>query len=399
MGNSDHVFTGEKEGFLRLPERLLIAASRSMIDELEAAGHDIGLDDATLLALAADERLPREVLGRAGLLVLEVDPGDPGSLRRLSSVREMRPELPVVAALADASVALVRTLVRQGVSDVVALPFNAEELLQVCYTAAADSVVVEPVRLAPLISVVRAVGGSGATTIATHLGSSLATHSPSGRGACLIDLDVQFGSVAGYLNLSPKRSIADLLDAGNRLDADVLHSVAIEHHPGLAVIASPEDILPLEQIDTDQVLRIIELARREYDFVLVDLPSNWTNWNLSVVLASSSVLMVVEATISCLRQAKRRLQLFSTLGLDASRVGIVLNRVEKRLFRSIGTTDVERALGCDVQGTIHLDANAVASAQDQGLLVSQVMRRSTFSKDIDSLGEQLRGQLVGRGER
>ncbi len=43
----------------------------------------------------------------------------------------------------------------------------------------------------------------------------------TGREACLVDLDVQFGDVAFQLGLRPKLSLVDLLEAGARLDGDL----------------------------------------------------------------------------------------------------------------------------------------------------------------------------------
>ena len=56
------------------------------------------------------------------------------SIARIGAIRERQPNLPVVAAIEGTNVSLVAPLVRQGMSDVVALPFDLDELLQVCLT-------------------------------------------------------------------------------------------------------------------------------------------------------------------------------------------------------------------------------------------------------------------------
>jgi pilus assembly protein CpaE len=401
LSNLDRLISKGKESSLRLPERLLVAASPESIGYLSAEGSLVGIEGAALLAIGSESALPGDAIDNASLVVLEVDPSNPASLRRLSLLRSAKPDLPVIAALADANVALVRTLVRQGVVDVVSLPFNPEELLQVCLSVATDAqkAATTETHLAPLVAIVRGVGGSGATTIATHLASALGARSTGGCGACLIDLDIQFGSVAGYLNVAARRTLADLLDAEGRIDADLLRSVVVQHHSGIDIIAAPEMLMPLEDVDAEQLLRIIEIARQEYDFVLIDLPSNWTHWNLSVAISANIVLMVVELGIASLRQAKRRLELFISLGLPHHSIGIVANRVEKRLFKTIGTADVERALGHEVVGTIHAEPAAISSAQDQGLLVDQVVRKSRFGTDIGDLADWICQRLELRGLR
>jgi len=61
--------------------------------------------------------------------------------------------------------------------------------------------------------------------------------------------------------LRPKFSLMDLLEAGGRLDGDLLRATCTEHPSGLKVIAAPADMIPIEGMPTDHLLRIIELAR------------------------------------------------------------------------------------------------------------------------------------------
>ena len=350
----------------------------------------LSLDNAAQLP----ERLPSDV----SLLVIEVDPHEPASIQRVGLIRERWPELPVVAAIEGASVSLVRTLLHQGISDVVALPFDVEELLQVCLNVAASSktTVSRSAALAPTVAVVRSTGGCGATTIATHLAADFAEHGNSPRGAAIVDLDLQVGSVAEYLGLVPRASFSDLLGAEGRLDEELLRSVAIDAGNGLSVVAAPETIMPLESIDTDDLLRIIRLLRRQFGYVVLDLPASWTNWTLSAVTAADAIVLVVELNVSSVRQAQRRLELFRTVGVEEQAIKIVINRVENRLFRTIGFDDIAKALRHPIENTISLDTQALGAAQTQGVLVSKAARKSRFAADIARLGESLRAAFLAR---
>lgn len=397
MGHHDHIFDQSEEHTLRFPERLVIAASPERLVDLRAQASAALLAGVDQVPLHDSPDLDDQRLASASLVVLEVEPSNPTSLNRLTKLREKRPDLPVIAALSSPTLSVVQAIVRHGVADVVALPFVVTELVQACVNAAVNQgrAVSAPTTLAPLIAVVRATGGSGATTIATHLAGELAANSL--HGCCLIDLDIQNGTVADYLAIRPRRTIADLLEAEDRVDRELLLSAVTTHQSGLKVIAAPEDIIPLETINPDQLLRILELARREYDWVVLDLPSNWTSWNLSIVLAASKVLMVVEMNIPSLRQAKRRLQLFASVGVRPDAVEIVVNRMEKRLFKTISLSDVEASLGCAVLSGIHAEGDAVSAAQDQGLLTGQVARRSRFNSDIVKLATDLKTSFGGHG--
>ena len=389
MGDQQYPIDKQQKSEMRFPERLTIIGSQPHIDRLVSDLDEREVAELSLTALSLDAPLPDGILERASCIVIEVDPAVPASLDRLEAIRRKAPHLPRIAALANANVSLIRTLIKQGVADVVALPFVPEEMLQASISAAEDEARSHalPVKAAPVIAVVRAVGGSGATTVATHLADELGRKKSSERGACLIDLDVQYGAAATAIGLAPRRNLHDLLVAGDRMDGSFLRAVAMQHSDHLSVIAAPDEIVPLETIETDYLLKMLEIAKNEYDYVVLDMPSNWTSWNLSTVLAADEILMVVELNIASLRQAKRRIELFRSFGVDPRRISVVVNRVEKKLFRTIGLDDVAKTLNLDVLTGIARETELLATAQDQGAFAHQVQRKSKFAADIANLAD------------
>lgn len=372
-----------------LPGRFFIVAGEQEIAPLRSHKLVPGLTDATLVPLPVDYPLADEVIRTAQVLVLEVDPADEFSLRRIGRVRSERPDLPIIAALRNANVSLVRTLVRQGVADVATLPFAPEELAsQILDQFARSAALAEPAELTPMFSIVRSTGGSGATTVVTHLAAALAERDPG--SVCVVDLDLQGGDVAAFVGETPNVTISALLEAGARLDSDLLHSATIETRYGFTVIAAPDAITPLDTVDVDQLLKILRLVRSQYRYVLVDLPAAWTNWALSVALASSEVMLITDFSISSLRQAKRRLGLLASIGVAGDRVKVLVNRVERKLFRAIGVDEVGDTLDCRVAASLTMEGATLRSAQDQGLLISGVVNKSKFASDIRSLADVLR---------
>ncbi len=379
---------------MRLPAPLTVIAASEHIDALAADTDAPWLKDVAMVPLGLDDAITSAHLADAGILVVQIDPVVPASMKRIERVKQLRPDLPQVVALKSANVGLVRTLLREGVADVVALPLSFEELLQAAITVMESRAAAPDVRdeLAPLVAVARSPGASGATTLATHLGAKLARE---GTRVCLFDLDIQTGRAAEVLGLQPRRCLTDLLDAGVRIDQAMLQSVVEQHGSGLALVAAPHDIGPLEAIDSDQLHKAVELARKSYDFVLLDLPTGLTNWSLSMLADASAIIMMVEQNLASLRQARRRLDLMRSVGIAQNHISIVVNRVERRLFGSIGLADVEEALGHDVLCAVHADAQNLGIAQDQGLLVHEVRSKSPYSADVDKLADVLRLKLGG----
>jgi pilus assembly protein CpaE len=343
---------------------------------------------------ASDEPVGPQALRQAQCIVLEVDPNDRFSLARLEQVRSARPSVPLIAAIENADFKVTRLLVRQGVFDVVSLPFLAEEVLSRLLDASAVLAAQSDVPLAPLISVIGAQAGVGATTVLTHLAAAMPKR--SGQACCIIDLDLQFGQVANYLGVNPSASVLDLLEAGERLDADLVRNAAVASDAGPWILAAPPAIAPLEEVSVDQLLKLLDIARQEYGAVLLDMPANWTNWSLSAVAASTEIVLIADQSLTALRQAKRCLELFDAVEIPAAVQSVVLNRFEKRMLRHIGVDDVARTLGRTVRATLALEKSGLEEAQDQGLLLTQVSRRAKFSADVTAIAHELnKGTLLG----
>jgi pilus assembly protein CpaE len=394
MGTEEFSRFQDKDKPVQACADMLIAASPQDIAPITPDGNATEFPGLMTFPCSAADNVPGEMLARAQVLVLEVDPASSRSLDRLRQIVMAWPDLPVIAAIGKVSIALTRTLVREGVSDVVSLPLQLDELLDVAASAvlAARERKWEHVSLAPQIAVVGSLGGCGATSFATHLAGVLGSGASAEHPVALVDFDLQSGMIADYVGAAGSNSLFDLLMAGDRLDVDLLRSAARGVEGNLEVFASPSEIQPIEAIDTDRALELLTLIRRNHAAVVVDLPSDWTSWSLSVVSASSLIVMVVELSVNSLRQAKRQLDLFAGVGIDTDKIAIVVNRVERRMFRSIDLSDVTATLKHELLGTLSLESE-LASAQTQGKLLDQVVRKSRYCTDVRAIADTLTERL------
>ncbi|WP_156167356.1 AAA family ATPase [Aurantiacibacter marinus] len=346
------------------------------------------LSDVTVLSLKPDAGVDREHLREIELLVLEVDAEVTATLDRLAAIKRMRPDMEVIAAVKNADMQVMRSLLRHGVSDVVSLPFNADELTAQICTVGARLAESQNVPLAPTISFVGSLGRSGSTCILHHLADALVRQADRPIRCCLIDLDLQAGQLSAHARVDNSRSIFNLLEAEERLDQDMLRNVVTKAGDGLYILPAPQEILPLEQVDADQVLRIVALARAEFDVVLLDMPSAWTNWSLSVVAESERIMLVTEQSLEHLRQSRRIVELFSEVGIAKDKVDVVVNRSTKTRSRTISVQDVADTLGTNVIAEIREDRGELAQAVDEGKLVTSYSRRNVFAQGIETLAER-----------
>ena len=337
-----------------------------------------------------------EELSAAAAGVVQVDPDTPSSIKRFQKLVQAI-QTPLIAAAYDPPLALVRSLIRAGAHDVVPLPLNIEDL-EASLAPVADELSNRHSAVgtanAKVVSVIKSVGGVGATAMVSQLAIRFAANEAAhGRGACLIDLDVQFGDVAFQLGLQPKLSLADLLEAGARLDGSLVRATTTEHQSGLRVIAAPPEMMPLEGISSEHLTQIVDLATREFGTVFVDLPTNWTNWSLSLVARSDLVLLVTELSVAGLNRAKRQLRLLDSQDLGGLDVRVIVNRYEKSQSRTIRPADVREALGRDVAYTVSNDFLLMRAAIDRGVPIGDIKRKSAVAKDLETLDVGLAAAL------
>lgn len=372
----------------RMPEGVVVIACQQEIDQLaeqDSAGSFAG---ARLVPLTGSDPIPQEVMEGMRVLVVEVDPAIPASLERIRAIRGEKRSLPIIAAMRGTDVSIMRTLLRQGISDVVELPLNPLALAaSVVEVASQDSTAQVAPPLAPMISVVGGVGGCGSTTVITHLAAKIANNHR--LSTCVVDLDVQAGEVAYYVGKSPRITVETLLLAGQRLDAEFVRSALIDSGHGFSLIAAPERVMPLDDVEVDSLLSLLSLLRQQFDVVLIDLPSDWTSWALSAASSASRIVLVTELSVSCLRQAKRRLELFDSIGVPGERISLLANRVERGLFKSVDLDDAQKALGSEFIGRLVDVGHTMVEAQDEGVLLPDLQRRTKFEAQVGELADAL----------
>jgi pilus assembly protein CpaE len=370
------------------PVRLYFAGAEGDTGEL-AGVRVCGLPLELNLVPVTDWIDPEDLAG-AAVAVIQVDSATPASVKRFQKLAKSS-DTPLIVAAYDPPLALVRSLLRNGAVDVLPLPLDIVELetsiRQIQEQQGSSSVEAGKAgRTSNIVTVLKAAGGVGATTLVAQLAARFATNEAAhGREACLLDLDLQFGDAAFQLGMQTGLSVADLLAAGSRLDGSLIRATSTRHESGLHVISAPRELMPVEGHSSDDFIHIADAAAREFGTAFVELPTNWTKWSVSLIARSDLVLLVAELTITSLNRARRQLELLRAEGLGDLNVRVVINRFDKSQLRTIRASDVREALGYEISDTIANDPAIMRTASDRGVTIDQVKRKSTVGKDINLL--------------
>ena len=109
-------------------------------------------------------------------------------------------------------------------------------------------------------------GGTGSTTLAVNLAWELAELSKSKEPrVCLLDFDMQYGSVSTYLDLPRREVVMEMLSETESLDEEVFGQALLPFQDKLQVLTAPSDMRPLEIIHPEEAERGIKMAGSHVD--------------------------------------------------------------------------------------------------------------------------------------
>jgi pilus assembly protein CpaE len=193
--------------------------------------------------------------------------------------------------------------------------------------------------LGHLYTVFSPKGGAGKTTFSVNVAVGLAAR---GYRTLLIDLDLAFGDVPISLGLRPEHDFEEAVAMGERLDAAALKRLVTAHESGLHVLAPPTDPGVTERVSIALVRRLIGVAMKEYQYVIVDTAPQMDERSLTVMENSDTVFMLTTLDIPSLKNLKIALETLRVVNFPMDRVRVVMNRADSKVGLDAG--EVEKTL-------------------------------------------------------
>ncbi|MBL3568125.1 pilus assembly protein CpaE [Rhodovulum sp. BSW8] len=243
-----------------------------------------------------------------------------------------------------------------------------------------------------VLSVQGLAGGVGASTFAVNLAWELALAArKSGGRVCLLDLDLQFGSAATYLDLPRKDAVFELLSDIGAMDGDSFLQALQSYRSDLHVLTAPSDILPLDIIGPPEVNALIDMARSQFEFVVIDMPKTLVNWTETVITQSHLYFSLLELDMRSAQNALRVIRVLKSEGLPRERVRYALNRAPKFTDLS-GRGRVRRladSLDIDIEIQLPDGGKAITEAGDHGLTLAETAAKSPLRREIQKLAASL----------
>ena len=235
--------------------------------------------------------------------------------------------------------------------------------------------------LGEVFVVFSAKGGVGKSIIAANLAVALARETDA--RVALVDLDLQFGDIGVMLNLNHSRSITDVVDAQDHLDAEALDDILAVGPAGIRVLLAPVKPELADLVTPDHVRTVFAEVRKLCDFVVVDASSHLGEAILQVMEIASKILVVTGLTIPSVKNARLTLGVLESLNIDPERVLLVVNRVDG--YSDFNKEATEQYLRVPVAVQIPHDPKAVSDAWNQGKPFVETQPEAEISRAIREL--------------
>jgi pilus assembly protein CpaE len=306
------------------------------------------------------------------------------SLERISARYQ---ESMIVLMVPEQSPDLLIAAMRIGVREVVRFPLDFSELemaIERIIQKRSEKVREE----GKVLSFISSKGGSGTTFVVVNTAYALA--SIAHKKTLLIDLNIQYGDAALFISdAKSPATLTDLCAQIHRLDAQLLDSSVIRAAPNFDLIAAASDPDPEDRIKPDHIAALLAIARKQYDFVLLDIGRQVSAVSIRALDGSDLIFPVLQQSLPFIRSGQRMLDMFTTLGYRKDSIRQILNRYDDAA--TVTQADMERGLGHRIAFQIPNNFAIASDSINQGEPVLKLSRSSLiakgFSKIVQSLTE------------
>jgi pilus assembly protein CpaE len=307
------------------------------------------------------------------------------SLAYLQSQAEDEPRPVLFALVQERSPVLMRRILRAGADELLFLPLDAGDATRALLKISETRRKAERQTGGIIVSMVSTVGGVGVTSLTANL--ALALRYTLNKRVAVVDLDLQTGGLAVFLNLEPERTIMQLCENERKLDSIQLESALTKHSSGIYLLAAPKRIEDSELVSDKTIGAVLDLVRQLFDFVVVDCGGYIDENAVAAWERSDHLFYLLDQSIAAARCAWRFVDLFGRLGLSGVEPSFILGRYQPH--HPISEEQITHTLGRPIYAKIPRDEKVLERVQLRAQDLWQVGPGSPLARAVEDLARRL----------
>lgn len=288
-----------------------------------------------------------------------------GEIDRLAESCDAGTKVIIIGQAND--VVLYRELLKRGVSEYLIAPVSPLQVMEGISNLYNDP---DSDPVGHVYTFVGAKGGVGSSTICHNVAWTLSEALAS--NVIIADLDLAFGTTGLDFNQDPVQGIAEALASPERLDEVLLDRLLTKCSERLSIFAAPVVLDRDYDLSADSCDMVLDVARQNVPFVVVDLPHVWTAWSKRIMLQSDQVVITAAPDLANLRNAKNVIDLLKQSRKNDNAPHLVINTLNMPKRPEIAVKEFEQALGIKALAVIDFESEIFGQAANNGQMIEEV---------------------------
>jgi len=368
-----------------------------LIDEMDLylgeAWGDLSLSDASVFFQGPHCRT-------LNFIALAIDGQDEENIEAVATIINLAKaqNIKVLLVASDVTPAILHQLLTYGAAEFIPYPLPEGALGNAIIRLQEP----EPVAVAPpptqhrkgiLLPVQSMAGGAGASTVASNLAWELANIEgvEERPRVLLVDMNLQFGSVATYLDLPRSAAVYELLSSIDLMDDEAFLQAVQPYDEHLQVLTSPAELLPLDFLTGEEVDALLDKACEKFDYVVLDMPATIVSWTENILNRAEYFFAPIDLDLRSAHNVQRLRAALRAEEMPFEKFRFLLNRAPKGMDLGARARVKRMAENLEIAIDVQLPdgTKAVQAAGDQGVPLGIEAPKNPLRKELEKLAHSI----------
>lgn len=275
------------------------------------------------------------------------------------------PEVNIITIGAKNDVGLFRTLLKLGVSDYLVKPLSVDLIKKAISTIVSGTNAYDTPesRKGKIISFVGMTGGIGTTTLATNCAWILANK--FFKRSVIIDSDHQFGNANLLLDIKTESSYIDMLESPDKIDDYFVETSLKRYGPRLFYLGGKTDISRNAENDVEAFSHFLEMVRKQFNYLTVDLKLNINQLNKVLISRTQSFVIIADLSTASAYNTATFIEYLKQDSREKNLI-VVLNKIGMFPRGGISKDAFEKIVGMQVNYIMPFDTQVPYGAANVG---------------------------------
>lgn len=353
----------------------------NMVDNFEVIGEAVDGVDAIR---KTDQLNPDVVLMDINMPVMD-------GLKATEEISKNYPNVVVIIMSVQNDSDYLKKAMLSGAKEYIFKPFSTEDLVNtVSKTVEKDlerkskvSIVNKDTKKAEIISVFSTKGGAGKSVIAFNFALKLSKEKDN--KVLLIDGDFLFGDVGVLVDKKPIKTIENIVDDLAYESFAIMKEYITGTNYNIDTILAPKRPEDAEKITKTNIQDIINVVRKEYDYIIIDLGTNYNSSTLTFLDLSDQIFLITLMDLMSIKNTKIGIDVMRSLDYREDKLKLIVNQYNRK--NSISTAKLKKYLNYEIYFKVPEDRKTINNSINIGIPVGKIksFRRSKFEKAIMEL--------------